>query len=962
MSTWNDIDHIERRLKASIIGLNKKKLASPTLVEAIDEEGIWPGDFEEFATWVPPRADIETFLRRAPIVVCAAATEIGFRYEGVGTVFWERLSDALGMEISLYQRQQIADEFKSLALRYKLAEPPRTAFSQHFSLIAWPISQALLPIDLIDPVMRMLSAAPVSALPAAGRMANFNSLRAWSGAAEGIRLTDWLRIEEPAERVLTALLYDNRGSPLSPLAYRRIVDRITLSNNAPSGLRRAKTRVKSTKPIDSVSQTFGRLTLVSKGGLRLFASWPPLPVSHYEEARLQARAKGWRPRLWGAGAYLHPDNALGGGPFALSMPTCPTAETPAYANAAEIFGAGSEITLALANRAIDWTSLLLFDSDDEGSTGEQRFSHFSGSTGRGFIGSRVGGTSLDGLRGLGRVCGYDFFEADLSRPDHVAVLGRAGVWTEKAVVLVSRHPTDAIGAPSNTVRPGRPFIVYDLKDKDDLPPPQTADRPGPFKAGGVAQLRCESAQASDPGLVTAMILERDQLFASLVERRLEIRIESSLSIRDVPIRAVLSSRGRLLAVGRMTLPSLPAILNASSELFEPLLDDRVRGDLLAIGRGTLALFVAHTLIAEINLERPAAMVMWKEDGLPHLADPSVRCQLVSCDAHHPHLFQPVDEISVPNEGVSAFGLQLTDRGVVDPIRIFVPDRISFGDLAADFGPDVSRRLFDGGLGSADIARAKINWSRAIGDGLLFIGVKERIVRQFDAPLVARLCGEPWLRREERTRKEGIDPLHALWRQILQNGLAELPGDLDDTGRELFEENFRRHASALDPDWPSNTDIPLDGAMDEALNRAFADSYRTLQERGLFEDLEIDFDFGSETERWNKAASEALRVSRRESLARMIAPSDGGAQLRLRPYDVGLVDLAEDLAAWTKQYALPRGQMGSDVAAACLHLWLSPAACEDLLPALKVLSNDPFVSRAVRYAALRYRANILSVHA
>lgn len=961
MNTWNDIDHLEKRLKASIVNLNKKKLPSPTLVEAIDDEGIWPGNFEDFANWVPPRTNVETLLRRAPLVLCAAATEIGFRYEGVGTVFWARLSDTLGMDITLHQRQRIADEFKSLALRYKLAEPPRTAFSQHFSLIAWPISQGLLPIDLIDPVMRMLSAAPVSALPAPGRTANFTSLRAWSGAAEGIRLTDWLRVEEPAERVLNALLYDNRGSSLSVIAYRRIADRIALSNDAPAGLRRAKARVKGAKAAESTSQSFGRLTLVAAdGAARLFVSWPALSVSLYEEGRIQARAKGWRPQLWGAGPFLHPDNALGGGPFTLCMAQCPSVETPAYANAGDVFGAGKEITLALAARTIDWTSLLLFDADDGGQTGEQRFSPFSAPSGKIFIGVKIGGASIEGLRTIGRSCGYDFLEGDLSRPEDVAALRQAGAWTEKTVTLCSRHPTDAIGAPPSVIRPGRPFVVFNVGGGDNLPLPQAAEKPGLIKANGIGHLRCEVQEIADPGLVTVTVSEREQAFDAFIERRLELRFESSLPLRELSVKALLTVGDRLLAVGRASLAALPATVDASSELFAPLRDDRVRGLLLAAGQGNLNLLIGNTVITALPLQRTAALVIWNENGQPEISAQSTSSKLVVSDARQPHLFREVEAIASPKEGVLAYGLQLPDRGIVDPIRIFVPDRFSFGDLAADFGTDISRRLFDGGAGSADLARAKINWSRAVGDGLMALGVKQRIVRQFDGPLTERLCGKSWLLKEEQTKSEAVDPHNALWRLILRDGLAELPDELDQADADLFLGHFRRHASMLDPDWPRNTDVPQDGMMDEALNRTFTDSYTALQEKGLFRNIEIDFDFGWETEKWNNIAAEAMRVTRRVGLARMIAPSDGGRQLSKRSYDVGLVDLAEDLAAWTKQHALPRGQMDSDMATSCLHLWLTPSACNDPMPALKILASDPFVSRAIRYAALRYRANVSGV--
>jgi hypothetical protein len=44
---------------------------------------------------------------------------------------------------------------------------------------------------------------------------------------------------------------------------------------------------------------------IDASGIHLFANWPALPPALYDEARSIARSAGWKPRLWGAGAFLH---------------------------------------------------------------------------------------------------------------------------------------------------------------------------------------------------------------------------------------------------------------------------------------------------------------------------------------------------------------------------------------------------------------------------------------------------------------------------------------------------------------------------------------------------------------------------------------------------------------------------------------------------------------------------------
>ena len=199
MLNLGEVDALERALKASILALNKKRTIAVTLIEAVDDAMLWPESFDDMAPFACSLS-LDNLISRAPLLICAIAAEIGFRFEGVGTVFWAKFSDALGLGVTMAQRQHIAEIFETQAERYDLSRPSDSAFSSHFSIIAWPIANALLPVDLVGPVSRLMARAPVAALPAPGQTTNFPSLRAWASAAEGARLTDWLRFEAPSAR------------------------------------------------------------------------------------------------------------------------------------------------------------------------------------------------------------------------------------------------------------------------------------------------------------------------------------------------------------------------------------------------------------------------------------------------------------------------------------------------------------------------------------------------------------------------------------------------------------------------------------------------------------------------------------------------------------------------------------------------------------------------------------------
>ena len=962
--TLGELSQGEARLRAAVVLLNKRSVSGVTMIEVVDDAAVWPQgltDFELRDTGV----DLDHLIDRAPLLVCAIASEIGFAYEGVGTIFWAHFDEIIGHVATIVQRQRIAEVFSSEAARYGISRPSQSAFSEHFSNIAWPIANALLPSDLVGAVMRLLARAPVGALPGPGRSTNFASLRAWASAAEGARLCDWLRLEAPTARVLSALLMENRGNALSPTSYERLRNAIAKQPEAFFAARAARLRARMSKSAAPTGSTSGQLALaLDPSGLRMFASWPALPLALFEEARGAARSAAWRPRLWNAAGFLHPDTALSPGPFVLGFKTVPGDDEPAYPGAAEIFGEGSETAAALAARTIAWTTTLLFDPNEDRTRAEQRFDELTETSGYVWIATRADGGSLEGLRRLGNACGYTIFEADLAAAHDLSILTRAGLCSGERRFLISRHPIDAISAPHRIVRPDRPFLVYrDDASSQDQRVPQQLPAGGRLAAitgpSGRPGLRAEPAAPIVSGVVDLVLFERDNLFEALVECRLQLRLESPIPLIDVPVVLDLEVGDRLIARGRASFATVPITVPGESPLFTPLYDDYARGKLLETGKGSLRIAVGQSAVLQAELQRPPASVEWA-DGAPRSVGTSLATKLVSAQGRRPHRFAPATAIEEPVRGAIAYGLQISDGRIADPVQIFTSGTFDLGDFAAQFGDDIgSRRMFDHGRGVGDIARALVAWSRGLCSSLPAVAAKTRIVRQFKEPLVISLCGRSWWRAEESSRSDPTNAHLALWQLALEQRLVYLPAGFTPSDTELFAQAFRRRARSLDPDWPSGDQPPAEGVMDDALNRAYAEVLRECHANGtLFEVDEDDYDFGSPDEVWERVSAAALRIIRRPRLYQLIAPTDGGRELSHRSYaNLSLAELAEDLSAWTHRWALLRGRMSPDVAADALQLWVSPTACGDVDGAMHALVVDPFVSRATRYAALRFSSEI-----
>ncbi len=659
-----------------------------------------------------------------------------------------------------------------------------------------------------------------------------------------------------------------------------------------------------------------------------------------------------------AGSFLHPDTALSAGPFAIAIQTVPSDEDPAYPDAAEIFGAGTDIAITLASRSIDWNANLLFDVNDERTQAEQRFSILSGTNGFIWLGAKTGGAVLDGLKKLGATAGYLFFEANLADLADRTILTREGLLAAQTRAQLARHPVDAIGAPQGVVRPDRPFLFYmDGAKIDADAAPQRLPANGRIAAAtglaGRPGLKAEAPPPSENSVADLVLFERDSAFEALIERRLQLRVESRLPLVNVAISVDLEISGRLVARVREHLPALPTTVPATSKLLTVLYEDTIRAKLLETGKGVLRIAIGRSHTIEIKLERPSASVEWA-GGVPRLVGADLETTLVEASAQAPHRFMATAAITIPTRGAKACGLLLSSGRIADPVQLFTSNIFDYGDFTANFGDDIgSRRMFDHGKGVGDIARARIAWARALCTTLPAIGAKGRILRQFEDPLVVDLCGRPWSLAEQASKDSPNDPHYALWYCALESGLAAVPSEANTDQAAVFAQAFVKHARILDPNWPIATTVPIDGAMDDALNIGFSEAVAILHAEGALLDVEDDFDFGAPFEDWEAAANKAVRTIRRTALVRQIAPSEGGRLLSRWTYaDLSIAELAEDLAAWTKNFALPRGHLSPEAAAGALQLWLSPSACDDVDAAVRILANDPFVSRATRSAALR----------
>jgi len=928
---------IESRLEAHLGRLANQKLGRTiTMIEVVDAAGLWSDALAE----LPPilgDIDFATLTEEFPVCACAAASEIGYRFEGVGTVFWAKFEGLLGRPIPIGQRHLLSSAFGNLAGRFALQRPSDSGFATQFSIIAWPIANALMPYELAGPVSRLLARGPVAGVASATstRRPDLSSLRAWAQSWEGARLSDWLQPEGPAARVITALLGDNGKGSLPDPSFQRLKAAFAHQSDAFFALREARRRRPTTTAPPVLSEN-GALGLRRIGEEFVFSvSWPSLPQALVELGRKQASARAWRPKLWGQSRTAS-DNMFGSLPIALRLTALPGGNGPAAADARAVFEDESEIAEALMGRTVDWDAPLVFlRAGDEAERIELPIRLDQGHL---WVVDREG--RLEGLAAEGVVAGVPVRRADLSDPHDRALLAEAR-WlggSASSTITVSRAPQDALTLARRHVTAEMPFCVI---NGAELRIEQLRRRDG--VAHGLTVSAPREAMTATPGV---FLFERESAFEALIEERLLAKIQSPIAGARWPVEMLAMIDDEIIAYATDELSDEGTGLAQSSPILSALQAEHIRLRILQAGRATLRVRVGRHPWDTVHLRRQDGDIDWSaENPGAGLGRPT---EEVIAQAQRPFRFNPAGS----GAGAILRTFRFDDGRLAAPGRIEAPDQFGFGDLSSNFsGLEGRRRLRAEGGGLIDLARSRRAWATAEARSLAAVAARVRVVRQFEDPLVSALCGPEWHALEGRALTDS--PSALLFDNILPHAVGDQAGELDPTDRADFAGRFGEALARSCPDWTDEGVID-DACADQALVEAFTEMLRNAQAQGRMGEVDADdMDFGASGDQWREAARAALEASRRSPLMDLIAPTSGARVLGRRWFAGS--DLAEAsvfLTDWTAAWALPRSQIGLDAACEALQFWLNPGAADPDSDALAVMSRDVFLARAVRFVSAR----------
>lgn len=935
--------------------------------------------------------------RYLPLLV--AASETGYSYLGTGTDFWPRFSSDIGADVAAHEREQVSSLFAAGHCEHGLRRPVPTAWNRAFRHIAWPIVNAVAPKEIHRPLANALREAFRNLPDNLGEEALVEALRSAARRGWSARLVEWLADSDLAAAVSLRLL----GAPdplerLSAEALDRILGDLSADREARRDVERAVALREAAKGALSLGQrapALGRcsLRLACTEGARpeLSLVAPPLPGDVRARLLRAFAAKGARLSPWGAVPGVDPGHFFSGFPVRLPLEELPE-HGATFLPGLDGLGAEASLAKRLEETAPDLSPPIVFRAREDGGHAVQSREPALARGGKYVILTGQGpDRPVDGLRALGEVAGLDCVETDTTRPEAVEWLARRGLKVNGGLAVETCGGLPLGEGPNGPLfAPGFPIMLVPRVDRG-LPWPVTVRRRGedavtvldanrPFAVvdavPGEYVLLLESSCGKEEVLLTVDTVERagglvaveaEPLLPTmddLIGGAVVFRVTSPLPAEGVSTVAALTIAGVEVARSTDVLPRLPAVIGPASELLCGLAE-RSRWQRLA-----------RDASVELSLDVGG---VWR--GRWRLGWALRECTWESLGGRH----EPFnDDGSLPILSVSAGApLVSPERGDVgEGFRLLLAEiggapawdcGLCVGPRSATFGlvrPRIEGRLLRRpdndveGLGLIPSLQGYAAWVSAASSHPLADARRRVVAEAIEVAAVEQLCGRQWADAEARMRTPSGDRWDALVSLAVSRSLAtgtEFP-TVDPIDNRRFLSCLQSQLRAAVPNlWERdpatlNADS-LGQAFDDAVNFSYDDLAAEQISEGRLPCDEADA--GKDPAEWLEAVRDAVALHEMRALVRMVLPTSRAAALIAPDYSAlsaqDVVALLDEVH--TDVQGRPRWLSAENLGIA-FGLWADPRAAirsPGWREAAERLLSDRQTARAVRYAALRFRA-------
>lgn len=978
------------------------------------EHGLDPQELDELRVQV--REVVTTSRPEAPVwgvhplPLLVIATEVGYQYRGNGTDFWPSFDAELGGG-GLTERDcdAVAKLFETESRRLCGVTPPNNRWSECFRRIAWPITHAILPIELNRHFAAALARVSGSVRDASDDAVLDSIVRAGVGRGSN-RFDSWLENERLVVHLTRAFLGDQEaGGFIEERALERIIADLRADPRAQRDIEIAQTRQERAREIEAraprpravrqAEDIVGSLSMRHDGArLALLGTLPVRGNATIQGARLALRRRRFTPRLWGASKPLTSEALLCGLPFEITVDAL---EATTGASLLDVDGPGvaADVKRELARLKLDVDASCpvvfkerAFAENDRLREARQLRGGVATTSGRYWILMHATATLDAALRAgadvekLGEIAGRTCVCVVASDPQGKALLEAAGVivkdrvslrWTgspslapgaqiashlidDFVVLNAAAVPRDGVhvvgtGAAGDVLEEGL-FPVLGMRGMTRVEIGENR-RPGP----SVHFTR----DASETAELCSIWLEGgEHSLRALLAGELSIRVEGAAPMSELPLSVELAWGERSVAVYE-TLGPLPAIVGPASDLWDALVCDDIREVLASRDDVALSVSVGGLAHRQWRLERPLFSQWWVGQG----AEVTLMSEDGPADfgvvlASKP-LEDPSREIETARDGVRLFA-PLAREGAPEAQFAGRCVAVTGGSLVAAALPErfLRRRVdHDGAVGVERLATAYLRWSLADGTSVLAEIRRRQVAARLDKWFAGVVCGERWAAAERDASVVPPEPHEIFLDVCKQEGIGfyepiVLEGLEVGELRALLGLQLR---GLLDDVW--GRALPDDAAV-PPLDDAFVEAYETLaaraRHRGDYDRAHAlqEADPFSEPAEWLRVLRLSKRVLERHELAALITPTDAAPALATLDYGaMGTNELVDEVRGWVRRHLGTRGRAWSeeDVSAAVL-LWVEPGSAirRPWRASLDRMLADRAVSRALRYVALRRR--------
>ncbi|MCI2400825.1 hypothetical protein [Aliiroseovarius subalbicans] len=906
-----------------------------------------------------------------PLLVAAAET--GYRYRGTGTDFWPLLSRELTVETGGEFRAEITRLFELGAKNFRLFRPGESPWERHFPLIAWPIGNALVPLEIQPQVTDALRRAIRAGISFEDTEGIIEYLKKLAAGHASRRFEHWIRNADVALEVMRRLLLPDSEGWMSAGILHRIdkdVRKDARSFRAISEARHNSTR-RIARPKEIPSSRF-MVSLSDSLPTELAIRGPVLSASLREEVIAGLRIQGDRIRATGSEHSILLRSFLAGGEIALG-PFGILPESPLYRG--DTFLRPQQETADILLENLQPAEASFFLVEPEGHTATAVVPGDALPVGAAVIHwIRTDQTGSPEFRRLETVSDAEYLRRHgftlLSKRPALRVLGipMPGVtpsYSAQFPILVSARNHDSTPFLDGEKHPANWLELRGKKWAAFQPSPGEHTLSSPELEDGDSIL-IEVVEPPDIEPASISIQPDKATLRDLELGRLEIKISSPIALEQVPVCLRILSGDQQISMAEDTVDRLPHIIAGGSPLLRRLqtqmLEHQAPLSSVRLDVEVQGLRPASTLISpsRLDLHYDRASGLWLDKSSENRTFSTL---IATPDSPLPHA-------NAADDGDLKLLLPASPRHQTLGSGVVVSDNrhLSFAQLAGEKVnvPILLREADsrDGYVGLTDVARATLAWQLAEADDLISNWRRFSVLDHLESAVIGLLCGAQWQKTEAGIDLSILSQHGALFRCAESVGLLageDLPRIEINSDwmffRDRLIDRFRVVVTTI-TEAVHHWDEEMGGELDLAVIDAYEDLRLHLEKNGreAFEEV----DMARPAEDWLRALEQAQEMPLLPMFRRLILPDSRWISLTSAPYDEftenDLVDLLDECHVDASRRPGQRW-IGRAELRALVQFWLSPEATiyeEDWPRLLSKALSDVRTARAVRYTALRYK--------